>query len=286
MPTVSPYKKLVLSIGVVAGIFSTPALAWGPTGHQTTGYIAQSLLTPEAQIRLNEIMPAADLGQVATWMDDERLNLKKTIPDSAQWHFYNLPVCDNKPKKDLCKNNNCAIYRIDEYAQVLADPKTSKEDKIFAVRVVVHVVGDLHQPLHAGDNGDRGGNQLKVGEHTNLHSTWDKAYVQKMARGKTSKEFAREIKERNADKIEVWQAGDALNWANESNQAARLVAYGQLPSFSCDVDYLNVDSLSKSYEDQSQKVIEQRLAMAGSRIAFVLNTALTKAKAGQSTEAK
>ena len=286
MPTVSQYKKLVLSIGIVVGALSTSALAWGPTGHQTTGYIAQSLLTPEAQIRLNEIMPAADLGQVATWMDDERLNLKKTIPDSAQWHFYNLPVCDNKPKKDLCKNNNCAIYRIDEYAQVLADPKASKEDKIFAVRVIVHVVGDLHQPLHAGDNGDRGGNQLKVGEHTNLHSTWDKAYVQKMARGKTSKEFAREIRERNADKIEIWQTGDALNWANESNQAARSVAYGQLPGFSCDVVYLNVDSLSKSYDDQAQKVIEQRLAMAGSRIAFVLNTALTKPKAGQSTEAK
>ncbi|MBU3557837.1 S1/P1 nuclease [Polynucleobacter sp. Ross1-W9] len=286
MPTVSQYKKLVLSIGVVVGALSTSALAWGPTGHQTTGYIAQSLLTPEVQIRLNEIMPAADLGQVATWMDDERLNLKKTIPDSAQWHFYNLPVCDNKPKKDLCKNNNCAIYRIDEYSQVLADPKASKEDKIFAVRVIVHVVGDLHQPLHAGDNGDRGGNQLKVGEHTNLHSTWDKAYVQKMARGKTSKEFAQEIRDRNADKIEIWQAGDALNWANESNQAARSVAYGQLPNFSCDVVYLHVDSPSKSYEYKAQKVIEQRLAMAGSRIAFVLNTALKKPKTVQSTEAK
>lgn len=275
-----------MAIGIVCGVVSAPVLAWGPTGHQTTGYIAQSLLTPEAQIRLNEIMPAADLGQVATWMDDERLNLKKTIPDSAQWHFYNLPVCDNKPKKELCKNNNCAIYRIDEYAQVLADPNASKDDKIFAVRVIVHVVGDLHQPLHAGDNNDRGGNQLKVGEHTNLHSIWDKAYVQKLARGKTTKEFAQEIKERNADKIEVWRAGDALNWANESNQAARSLSYGQLPNFSCDVVYLNVDSLPKSYEDQSLKVIEQRLAMAGSRIAFVLNTALTKPKAGQSTAAQ
>jgi len=265
---------LALALALVA----MNVLAWGPIGHQTTGYIAQSLLTPEASIRLNAIIPSADLGQVATWMDDERVGLKKTFPGSAQWHFYNLPVCDDKPKKDICEKDNCAVYRIDEYAQILADPNASRADQEFAVRVIVHVVGDLHQPLHAGDNNDRGGNQLKVGEHASLHSTWDKAFVNTLARGRSSKELAQAIKGNHADEILSWQTGDPLSWANESNQIARKTAYGQLPNFSCDVAHLQIDGLSKSYIDQSLPLVEQRLAMAGSRIAFVLNTALTKPK--------
>ena len=274
----SCHKILGALLGLSMGLIVCNVLAWGPTGHQTTGYIAQSLLTPEARVRLNAIIPAADLGQLATWMDDERVVLKKTIPGSAQWHFYNLPVCDNKPKKELCKNGNCAVYRIDEYTQVLADPNASNADKEFAIRVIVHVVGDLHQPLHAGDNNDRGGNMLKVGGHTSLHSEWDKTFVQKLARGKSSKELAETIKARYENDIQSWQTADALSWANESNQIARNTAYGQLPGFSCDVSYLEIDGLSKSYVEQSLPLVERRLAMAGSRIAFVLNTALTKPK--------
>jgi len=271
------YRSIpLILLGIFVGVNANHALAWGPEGHQTTGYIAQSLLTPEARIRLNEIMPGIDLGQTATWMDDQRVELKKSTPGSAQWHFYNLPVCDNKPKKDLCPGGNCAIYRIDEYSKVLADPKASKEDKLFAVRVIVHVVGDLHQPLHAGDNNDRGGNQVKVGEYTNLHSEWDNAFVKKLARGKNSKKLADELATRYSAEAQIWQTGKPLNWANESNQAARKIAYGELPGFNCDVSYLFIEKLPKSYVDESQPVVERRLAMAGFRIAYVLNTALTK----------
>ena len=269
---------LIFLLSLLIGIFSSQSWAWGPEGHQTTGYIAQSLLTPEARVRLNQIMPGVDLGQVATWMDDERNVLKKTIPGSAQWHFYNLPVCDSKPKKDICAKGNCAVSKIDEYAQVLVSPNASNQDKVFALRVIVHVVGDLHQPLHAGDNDDRGGNKIKVGEHTNLHSEWDHAFVKKLAKGKSSKSLADELKIKYSDDMKGWQSSDPLSWADESNQFARSVAYGKLPGFSCNETYLFVEKLPSSYIDDSQLVVEKRLAMGGARIAYVLNTSLTKPK--------
>ena len=270
------YLKNLSIFSILIWLTLGRALAWGPEGPQTTGYIAQSLLTPEASIRLNQIMPGIDLGQTATWMDDNRVELKKTIPGSAQWHFYNLPVCDGKPKKDLCPNGNCAIYRIDEYTKVLSDPQATKEEKLFALRVIVHVVGDLHQPLHAGDNNDRGGNKIKVGEHTNLHSEWDNSFVKKLSKGKSSKQLADELKTRYFTNAQTWQTDTPVLWANESNQAARTVAYGELPGFTCDATYLFVEKLPESYKNASQTVVEKRLAMAGFRIAYVLNSVLEK----------
>lgn len=263
--------------GIIFGLItSKAALAWGPEGHQTTGFIAQSLLTPEAQVRLKEFLPDNNLSLTATWLDDNRLELNITRPGSSQWHFYNLPVCDNKPRKELCLKGNCAIYRINEYIQVLKDPNSSKEDKIFAVRVLVHVVGDIHQPLHAGDNNDRGGNQVKVGNHTNLHSEWDHAFVRKLAKGRKPEKLAEDLKVKYSPDFQVWQMGDPLQWANESNDAARRVAYGKLPGFTCEGSYLFVDNLPNSYVAESLGVIEKRIAMAGARIAFVLNNALAK----------
>lgn len=258
---------------------SKVALAWGPEGHQTTGYVAQSLLTPEAKNRLKQFLPDGNLAVTATWLDDNRVELNKSRPGSSQWHFYNLPVCDNKPKKDLCPNGNCAIYRINEFTKVLKDPNSSKEDKIFAVRVLVHVVGDIHQPLHAGDNNDRGGNLLKVGNKTNLHSEWDHAFVRKLAKGRNPEKLAEDLRAKYTSDFQLWQTGDPLMWANESNQFARTVAYGKLPNFSCETNYLSVDKLPDTYLDDSQKVIERRLAMAGARIAYVLNSILTNTKA-------
>jgi len=269
---------IFFSLYFCISIFSSQSRAWGPEGHQTTGYIAQSLLTPETRVRLNQIMPGVDLGQVATWMDDERNLLKKSMPGSAQWHFYNMPVCDSKSKRDICTKGNCAVSKIDEYAQVLVSLNASNEDRVFALRVIVHVVGDLHQPLHAGDNNDRGGNKIKVGEHTNLHSEWDHSFVKKLAKGKSSKFLADELKTKYSDDIKGWQTGDPLSWATESNELARSIAYGKLPGFSCNETYLFVEKLPSSYIDDSQVIVEKRLAMGGARIAYVLNTSLTKPK--------
>lgn len=261
---------------VLMSFISASAFAWGPEGHQTTGYIAQSLLTPKASAHLELIIPNVNLGHEATWMDDHKDELKRSIPGSAQWHFYNLPICDNKSKADLCPKGNCAINRIDEYVQVLSDPNSTKEQKVFAVRVIVHVVGDLHQPLHAGDNNDRGGNKLKVGAHSNLHSEWDHTLVKKLAHGRTPKMLAGDLLSKNQDSLITWGSGRPLDWANESNQYARSTAYGLLPDFSCDVTYLSIDKLPNTYKEKSLGVIERRLAMAGARIASVLNSVLDK----------
>ena len=177
-------QSVQTSIGVIAVLIGlvilgsvTDATAWGSKGHRIIGLIAQELLSPETSAEISTIMGTADLATFGLYLDDNRDRLDAEIPGSRAWHYDNIPVCGRKPHSEYCPNGSCASTQIARHRDLLADPHESKAHKQFAIWVLTHLIGDIHQPLHAADHEDRGGNMIQVrlpwGRNANLHAAWD-----------------------------------------------------------------------------------------------------------------
>jgi hypothetical protein len=263
----------------------TPSMAhaWGEKGHRITGLVAQALLTPHARARLKELVGDEDLATIALYMDRNRASLEERIPGSRKWHYDNLPVCDadTRTPAQLCPDDNCASAQLGAYTQVLSDPRAPLEQRRFAVYVLVHLVGDIHQPLHAGDHEDAGGNDVKVaipGSSTprlNLHGAWDVELIERLYGGQDERAVAARLIARYRKQFSVWDHGSTQDWLRESNQLARSLAYGALPGFACAAPTPTEPvTLTPEYLAAAGSVIPEQLARAGARIAQVLNRAL------------
>ena len=180
------------------------------------------------------------------------------------YHFINFPKDANTYDQQRdCKLRNCVIEAIAWYLQVLKSPDAPRNEKRIALRFVAHLVGDIHQPLHAGFAEDRGGNSVDVrfnGRKENLHSLWDTALVE-LEEG-TSAEIAKRIQANVTEEDrQQWQHGIAADWALESLAIVRAQVY-RLPESS---------EINAAYIERARPVIRTRLAQAGARLALLLN---------------
>jgi hypothetical protein len=266
------------------------AHAWGAQGHRVIGRIAQELLDARTQASIRELAGQESLEDLATWMDEERPRLSHQLPGSAQWHYDDLPLC-GRPLEN-CPNGNCASHALPRYRAILADHRSDPTERLMALRIVVHLVGDIHQPLHAADNADHGGNDVDVsmptsgrglrharshGHGRNLHSFWDVELVRRAADSASNAQFAAElIAEHRRDRSRI-ESGTFQDWINESNNLARRVAYGHLPGFSCGHSVGDDEpvELPIAYGIEGANLVRERLAVAGFRLAAVLRDALT-----------
>lgn len=264
------------------------AHAWGHEGHRVTGRIAESLLTPKARHELRAILGWRRLSTTATWMDDQRDALKTVNPATARWHYENRDICAGGTSTS-CATGDCPTRKIAEYHAVLASPAATRAQKREAVRYLVHMIGDIHQPLHIGDNGDRGGNDVAIvpeardqeapagREPITLHAFWDGYLVDVAMHGRGERRFAMALRERFSGELRGWMAGDASSWAGESFDLARDFAYPMLDASACGVPLrgrtfqFRTDS---AYVAGGADIASRRIAMAGARIAFALNSAL------------
>ncbi|UGA40289.1 S1/P1 nuclease [Chromobacterium haemolyticum] len=225
-------KKLTLAM-LLSAAFALPsaqALAWGQEGHRITGYIAQQLLSPQAKAAVNQLIPNADFAQLALYMDQHKQELKQQLPGSDQWHYNDEPVCDGVEEDD-CPSGNCASNQIARYSKVLADKSASKSARAQALTFLLHMIGDIHQPLHAADNHDRGGNDVRVrlaggSKVSNLHSVWDTALVQQALNGANEQSWAAQDLKYYARNIAGWQSGRSMTGSRNptSTRAARCTA--------------------------------------------------------------
>lgn len=253
----------------------TGAYAWGYDGHRIAADVATGLLTQQARLRLGELLLGSSLADVASYMDDERRALKAQIPGSDKWHYDNIPVCGQVSPGALCPNGDCATARIDQFSRVLADRKSDQASRLFALKALVHLVADIHQPLHAADDDDRGGNDVAIGSR-NLHSEWDTGMVKKLIRRQSADDYAAGLLSRYGSQLRSAQNGNAMAWARESHELAVRVAYGTLPGFACGRGRIALERLPASYYDAALPVVESQLMKAGARIAMVLNQAFDK----------
>src|SRR5687767_13230315 len=191
-------------------------LPLGSKGHEIVAAVAETQLTETARKRIKELLPqGTTLADASTWPD----KAGRQIPDMDPYHFVNFPKDANRYDEQRdCKLRNCVIEAIAWYFQVLKSPDAPRNEKRTALRFIAHLVGDIHQPLHAGFAEDRGGNSVEVrfnGRKENLHSLWDTGLVE-LEQG-TPAEIAGRIQAVvSIDEIQQWQQGSPADWALES----------------------------------------------------------------------
>ncbi|MBS0365562.1 MAG: S1/P1 nuclease [Proteobacteria bacterium] len=271
-------------------LLAPAAFAWGPQGHRTIGAIADRLLTPAAHAAVAQLL-AGDLDKfgapsgrttleaVSVWADE----LTGTPAAHARWHYDDAPVCATVPKTRYCRDGECNSEQLPRLIGVLADTRASHAERNEALKWVVHLVGDLHQPLHAADNDDRGGNLVQValwGVRTrgreNLHRAWDSDLVKLALQTRNAQQPPASIE---ALAVEarglVQEAGQGTvdDWAAQSTHLARNVAY-RYPGFACDTPPASIVVLDVPYQQDAADIIRERLLLAGARLANLLNATL------------
>lgn len=256
------------------------AWGFGAAGHRVTGAIAEALLTPATRAGLSELLGGVDLAALSVAADEQRDALRAELPDSPRWHYDDRLVChpDLSPD-DYCRGGACASAAIARLNGVLADARAPRAERARAVLLLVHSVGDIHQPLHAADNNDRGGNSTRVRLDENastrsLHQVWDVDFVQRALAGRSPREAADAWRAQYARELSGYALADAKAWMAESYGVAREFAYGGLPGFACDTPPRAPVVLPAAYVERATRLMPLLLTKAGVRIASVLNAAL------------
>jgi hypothetical protein len=256
---------------ILLSLVPARAFAWGSEGHRIIAEIAEQCLEPETARHVHELLDienATTLADVASWADQIRPQHRETAP----WHFVDIPI--SAPGYDAtrdCAGGNCVVAKIDQFTAELRNGSAPPQQRLGALKLVVHFVGDLHQPLHASDNDDRGGNEVRVifeGHRTNLHAVWDTGILAPAVQADERGYALRLVRDITPEKITAWQAGSTIDWANESHAVAVTVIYGRLPH--------EAGTLPADYENASLPVVNGQLERAGVRLAGILNQALTR----------
>lgn len=239
-----------------------PAFAWGQTGHRVTGAIADHYLSGVARANVQLLLGTESLAQAATWPDDMRSDSAEFWQKTASpWHYVTIPAGSSHALAGAPPEGD-AVTALERFAQILRDPSASAADKRMALRFTIHIIGDLHQPLHAGRPGDRGGNEVKVSwfnQPTNLHSVWDSGMIdsRQLSHSELADWVAGSI---TPGQVIAWSSADPEVWIGES-VALRETIYpsGVNPK------------LSYLYAYQHGAELDGRLARGGVRIAAYLN---------------
>jgi hypothetical protein len=256
------------------------AAAWGGTGHRIVAIIAEGRLTPRARREVRRLLGRnVSLSSVATFADD----IRNSRPDTRQFHFVDIPLeADAFDQTRDCApsaQGDCILAALERFRGELADTNESAGRRAFALKFIVHLVGDMHQPLHSADNNDRGGNDVKIfwfgstnGGQFNLHGLWDSIIIN--GTGLSDAQFARALeRELTSAEAASFRNGTFLDWALEAHRAAQDVTYGRLPRTSSGA-FVQRPRLGTAYLREARPVIDDQLTKAGVRLAKVLNEAL------------
>lgn len=257
-----------------------PALAWGPQGHRLVAELAWAEMSPAARAEAGRLLagePDPSLPGIANWADELRANDPDLGKRSAKWHYVNLAEddCRYDAARD-CPGGDCAVAAIAAQTAILADRRKPQAERLQALKFVVHLVGDVHQPLHAGFARDKGGNDFQLaipgqperpgGYGANLHALWDSTMLS-MSKLGDDKYLAR------LEKIQVPAASalalppPAADWAEAS---CRLVLQ---PGF-----YPPTHKLAPDYVATWRPLAETQLRLGGEHLARVLDAALAPAR--------
>jgi hypothetical protein len=255
-------------------LLPSPAFAWGKTGHRVVAAIADRQLSGLARAHVEQILgPGESLDEAANWPDEMRSAPGDFWQKTATpWHYVTL----NGIVYDHAPSEGDALEALNHFSKTLQDPAASREDKQLALRFVVHLVGDLHQPLHNGKCCDKGGNDVKVtwfGKPTNLHVVWDSQIVDEEQLSFTELAAKLERHIANDDVIRWWDI-NPRDWMSESAQI-RDTLYpppakpkkGQKAKKGQPL----LPDLSYGYVFKFTPVMERRLSQGGVRLAAYLN---------------
>ncbi|KAL7958017.1 S1/P1 nuclease [Trichoderma compactum] len=289
--------KILIEL-VVLGLVSLPgAMAWGPLGHQTAAYVATYFVTNSTAAYFKDLLDNKNddyLASVAVFADDI-----KDCPEGKFTKNFHFIDAHDKPYKDCnvdyerdCKKDGCVISALTNYTKQAIDRELPEDDRRFAVKLLVHFIGDLHQPLHNEDVG-KGGTEIWVkwqSQRRTLHSVWDSSIPEEVAEHLNQRrkrpalewalEWANELSteisngkfagERNSW-LKSFDLSDplktAMHWSNEANDiVCSHVFYEHYGP-----EEIKHKELSDEYYEKAAPVAEKQIARAGYRMAAWLN---------------
>jgi hypothetical protein len=241
----------------------SPTVFWYDEGHRLVGRLAEGRLTPQAAAAVHALLGGQSLADAALWAD--RIRVQR--PDTKPLHYVNIPLAASGylPARD-CPTGRCIIAAIERDRLTLADTHAALAARAEALRFLTHLIGDLHQPLHVADDGDRGGNDRRVtflGLPKNLHEVWDGELIE--ASGLSEEQYYARLR-RRMDSLDLTalERGTAVDWALEGHALAAQRAY-RLPHGA---------TIDRGYVEASLPSVDRALIAAGVRLARVLNEAL------------
>ena len=281
-----PIALHCLAAAAAAAVLPCPAFAWGNEGHEVVALIARSYLAPPVLARVdqllaedNDSLTGHDMASRATWADKWREQDRASAP----WHFTDLEL--GRPDLEAaCSERSCAAEKVEQFSRELAGRHTSEAERIFALKMVLHLIGDIHQPLHSSTafsdgRNDAGGNCervvvpsfFSVGRPMSLHAYWDDAVVQ--ALGRDPRTVASRLRSQiTPAEVRVWSQGDTRAWTMEAYAVAAKVAYRFGGPPQCGGYTV---PLSSDYQARTHQAGALQLERAGVRLATVLNSSIS-----------
>ncbi len=258
---------------VLACLLTTGAWAWGPLGHEVVAELAQRQLNPAAAQEVQHLLGGEGetrLRAIANWpdqmQDDPQLDTLWRATRKQHYINFHGPDCNYVPPRD-CRDGQCVVGGLAQQVAVLANHQRSDAERLQALKFVVHFVGDVHQPLHAGYRDDRGGNLYQVqfdGRGSNLHRVWDSGLISR--RGLDAVAYADWLSAHGTRQALSPVRLDNATWVGWASESCAITAR---PGF-----YPPNHKISPAYVKAELPVAEQRLRLAGRRLAEVLNAAL------------
>jgi hypothetical protein len=254
---------IFFSVIVLLFIIPVKSHAWGQQGHRIVGQIAESYLTPKARKAIKDILGHESLAMSANWADFIKSDTSYKYLSS--WHYLDFPDSLNYPQLQafIKADTSGNVYsKTNWLVGQLKNKSLSKDKKVFYLRLLVHFIGDMHQPLHHGRETDQGGNKVKVnwfGESTNLHTVWDSKLIDQQQLSYT--EYSNAIGFATPAERAKWQKQPMSEWIYESYVISRNIYKDITPDA----------KLSYNYNFKWISTVDQQLLKGGVRLAGLLN---------------
>ena len=257
-------KHLIFILVIFVGFSQTnnasnPSDDWSSTGHRVVGKIADSYLCGKAKRNIKKLLNSKSLAFVSTFGDE--IKSDRRYNEFYTWHYINMPLDSNY--EDSKKNENGDLVSGIAYCKkIITDENSSDDDKAFYLKLLIHFIGDLHQPMHIGLEEDKGGNDFKLQwfyEDTNLHSVWDRKMIDSYGMGYY--ELAENADVLSKAQIKAMQEGTVIDWVNETHELTKKVYASAKPD----------ENLRYRYSYNHFGTVRSQLQIAGVRLAKVLN---------------
>jgi hypothetical protein len=278
-------RRLFIALSLM--LTASPAAAWWEYGHETIATIAAMEAKPETRREIARLLarsaeldtptcPARTIEQASVWADCIK-QLKDRFSYAYSWHYQNVDVCKPFDQKSACKDGNCISAQIDRNARLLADRTLPDRERLQALAFLVHFVGDLHMPLHAGDRGDLGGNRFKAAygimAGRNIHTIWD-GYLSDRSISTPPGEPEGLMSRISPEQRISMSQGGTEDWARESWETARQFAYGSVMQDPCGAVPAEEPVITEAITQRLIPVVREQIVKGGLRLARMLDEAL------------
>ena len=258
LPTIkNKTMKNIFLTGIALSI-SIATFGWGQTGHRVIGQIAQNHLSDNAKEALWEIMGHESLVEASTLMDE--IKSDKKYDYARSWHYVTIPEGKDYHSSEHEEYGD-AYKAIVRMKAILKDPNSTKIQKVEAIRMLTHLVGDIHQPLHVGNREDRGGNNVKIKwfyDNSNLHRIWDSEIID--SKQLSYSELSQMVDHSLETEQDILKSTDLDVWVKEAMELRPQI-----------YDIGGADNLSYEYMYKNWGTIKTQLHKGCIRLAAILN---------------